>query len=213
MQLCYLCQERVRRQLDELPGLLREATTLSGDSTVLAGLAAGPTGVLPRGDRITGSTQAATPVAIGLLNIVGPGSACVSDEHGDQHGDLPLWKWLADWCADWAAARMELCPQRDVWTMADWLRRRVDWAGLKHSAIADFTVELARQHAIVRIAAGHTPELPELCVGVSCPACNGRTLSKHRGDVTCARCGYVTWGKDYDRMVRKQAAPHMPQDV
>lgn len=225
--VCELCRRQLADDLAELPALLAEAITVSGPvddrrthrlvdghlgvanlvegwSDPVAGAApAGPT-ASPGRVRVTGSRTPPLPIGVELLNIVGPGSASVTDLHGDQVGELPPRWWLLEVARDWADQLGCHPPAATVRALVDWLGLRLDWACTRHPSIADFAGELRRQRGVLRRLAGVVQPRPELCVGVACKRCDTRALWRAEGRVTCASCGKILEQSEYEEWVREQ---------
>ena len=133
-RVCTPCRVMLDRQLAEIPDFLAEATqlTVPADSRrawrlrgahlgcanlvyersdpVAAVTPSGPTGS-PGRVRVTGTRTAPLPVSVELLDLVGPGTARVSDSgYRDQIGELPPAVWLDQWATDWASMRGDRRP-------------------------------------------------------------------------------------------------------
>lgn len=112
--------------------------------------------------RVSGTRTAPLPLRVDVLNLVGPGSAHVTDPHGDQEGDLPPLVWLEQWVRDWRDVRGqgEHLPSATMTELVGWIDKRLDWAADEHPAVDDFAAELGKQVRTLRGAnrSGDEPE-------------------------------------------------------
>lgn len=227
-QVCEPDRARLAADLAELPELIAEATTLTlpapaphvayryvGAKLGCANripltahtVTSGPTGS-PGRVRVTGTRTAPLPISVELLNLIGPGSASVSDPHGDQIGELPPRWWLLTVSEDWAEQLgYTLRARTTVAALVRWLSNHLDWACDHHPAVDDFAAELRRQRGILRNAAGLVPAKPEPCDGVACPKCDLRALYRAPGSglIHCGTCPHLMTPQEYDDAVREQA--------
>lgn len=231
--VCEADRANLATNLGEVPDLLVEALTLTIAPDVRAArrlvgahlgaanlvevpaepisalLPSGPTGS-PGRVRVTGTRSAPLPVSVELLNLVGPGTAAVTDEYGDQIGELPPPAWLGEWVAHWAKARGERRPVPTIPRLVGWLGVRLDWAcGDESSAIAAFATELDTQCGILRNLAGVVIPGPEPCEGIACPnpKCDMRALYRVHGShmIHCGACPRLLTAEEYQAEVKRQA--------
>lgn len=151
------------------------------------------------GQRVSGTRTAPLPLRLDVLNLVGPGSATVTDPHADQTGDLPTLVWLEQWVDDWRDVRGqgEHRPDPIITGLVSWLLRRLDWAADEHPAIDEFARELGKQLGALRAANRTDEPKPERQEVGLCPqlldhgqVC-GTTLYRYPrlSNIVCDGCG------------------------
>ncbi|GAU66678.1 hypothetical protein SSP35_03_03260 [Streptomyces sp. NBRC 110611] len=163
--LCHICEERLGKQLDEIPVLYR---TLEGII-----------GVKPTSTGKSAAVEAPAPCNIDALNLTATGGI----------PDI-LVSWVTDWydLLGWYQPQWGTAHDR-VTTAAQRLRVNLPWAAERHPAAGDFAHEIAWLHSRAqRVIDGDTPRVP-----LGACECGGRiTANPATLTARCSAC-FTQW--------------------